>query len=665
MRLLFVSVLLCAITPSVHCAEKETKKTKVAVAQVNAAMRFLELIADGQLDLERDTAISKNCSPKRRSELEILIERERNHEFKEQDILSIEAQLIDSKFAAVLVRADNTLNPLDIRMHAVALLKLNNQWVPAPLLGSFSNTGYGYAEETEKSVKKLEAWMTQQKKITVPKHIQKIKSQLISKITKINQTADLDGMNMEQLASYFLKQCRDKNTLAILASMGAASSPKIDQLYETLDLITRALQLDSKSTTDWHYLSKACVATVVDTDEKTGKITVGCFDPKASEVNKRYAHRIIELGADRRNGRIIMQLPKELNDLGQTKRRKFQRLDQATKDRTTKAILKAMPIVACKTPEELLDRLFITIDKLDFHSFLALSTQQNKHTTAIITLDHIAQLWNKLIQNKIQTSLTPDAVTKNQVALTTITYQAHENSPHAGKEEVWMIKNDTSWNILPKPLLRSTIIAMVGADERKVNHESMAENLIAYLRQQIHNIWLKSTFDQVMVIELPLSPSAPSVDKAQKTLAQLRKHLLARDMTAYFSQSCILENSDRNILVKRTERLIRGAHDQLPDIQILGISERAGWVGISAKTRSKLSELYDYPLYLFATSSKGPLLFANADFRYPRNSGRRFLNEQNWALLETSIPAQSITILKTIFNEHLQRCDNDMKIDQN
>ncbi|MGB2403595.1 MAG: hypothetical protein ACPIA7_09315, partial [Akkermansiaceae bacterium] len=317
------------------------------------------------------------------------------------------------------------------------------------------------------------------------------------------------------------------------------------------------------------------------------------------------------------------------------------------------------------TPEQLLEQLLISVNELDFCRFLDLSVRHNAHDSAITTLQYIAQLWNKLSQHQIQTPLTQALATEKQLGLTTIAYHLRTNIPDTEKQEIWMLKNANVWHILPAPMLQSSVIAMIGVDKSEPNLESKAANLVEHLRQEMHECWLNSTFEQVVVMKLPSPLGAPSTDEAQKILNLYRKHLLAGDMKACFSQSFILKNTDKSKLVERTQRLIRGAQDQSPNVKILGTIERDGWVGISVKTTSKLSNLNDYPLYLFANTSEGPRLFANADFRYPRNSGRKFLNEQNWKILEQTIPRRSTTTLKTILNEHQQRCDNDIKIDQN
>ena len=112
--------------------------------------------------------------------------------------------------------------------------------------------------------------------------------------------------------------------------------------------------------------------------------------------------------------------------------------------------------------------------------------------------------------------------------------------------------------------------------------------------------------------------------------------------------------------MKNMQRLIRGAQEQGRDAHILGTSVNAGWVGVSVRTKSKVSELYDYPLYLITNTTKGPRVFINLDLRYPRNSGRKHLNEKSWEQLDQDAPRNSLRFLKAIFKEHIKRCEEDI-----
>ena len=126
----------------------------------------------------------------------------------------------------------------------------------------------------------------------------------------------------------------------------------------------------------------------------------------------------------------------------------------------------------------------------------------------------------------------------------------------------------------------------------------------------------------------------------------------------------MLEGTDKNTLMKNMQRLIRGAQEQGLDAHILGTSVNAGWVGVSVRTKSKVSELYDYPLYLITNTTKGPRVFINLDLRYPRNSGRKHLNEKSWEQLDQDAPRNSLRFLKAIFKEHIKRCEEDITATQ-
>ena len=659
MKSLLSLVLLAVMAISANCAEDGVSASRDKEDQSKAAIHFLELISNGQLDLVRDTALSKHCSPKRLKELETRIERVRNNDISDNDIFTFEAQLTDSGFAAVLVRADNMMNPLNKHIHPVALLRRNNQWLPAPLLGSFSNTGYGYDLESEISVKKLETWMGQQKILRESKHTQKIKSEIKSKIIKIEQAAELAEMNSGQITSYFLKQCRNKNTLAIIASIGSAYTPAENKLGQDIEIISKAMQLEPTSRGAWYHLSQACIAQVIETDDKTGKVTVGCFDPSQADKNEHYAFKTITFPAVRRHGKTILHLPSELTDLKNQKRR-FQNIDPKLKNKISMAIIKKTNMSQHGTPEQLLEHFTKSINEQNFHDFLRLSVRENEGCTEEDTLIQIAQLWNTLRECEIKKPLILNPVAEKPLTLTNVEYRRVGSGRPFKKKELWMIKNHDSWHILPASMLQPHLRQIVDDTENKAEQNDKVDSMIKILRQQMHEQWLQATFEQIVTTTLPSSLEAPSADEAQEILALLRKHLMNGNIKAYFSQCFILENSDKNKINEHTKRLIRGVHDQLPAIETLGISKKGAWIGISTKTTSKVSKLDDYPLYLFANTPKGPRLFANLDLRYPRNSGRKSLNEQNWNQLKESAPPKSLTTLKAIFDEHIQRCDREI-----
>jgi len=629
--------------------------------QASAALHYLQLISDGELNLDDHTAISKHCSPKRRSQLEAQIKRSGESHFKTNDTLSIEAQLTDAAFASVLVRAENTINPFDIRIHPVALLRKNKLWIPAPLLGSFSNTGYGYDQKTEQSVRALETWMAKQKILHESQHRQKALADIKSKLTNIEQEAGFDKMTAEQATSYFLEQCRSKNTLGILACIGRASEKEARKLSNSIDLVAKALKLEATHKSNWHYFTNpSCVTQVIEADEKSGKVLAGCFNPE--ESNSSYAdasYKIFTFQTESRDGKTFIQLPSTLNHLDPPVESKLGDRHGTLRKKFATVILQKMTASKHETTGQLLNDFLSAIKQQDFSQFMRLTTLNNdyfgntKNHHSILT--HIAKYWCSIPKHDTTSYLVSEVIIKGQLAVAMLECrQAGASTDHQVKE-IWMLKDQDGWHITPTDIIPKILTSSSkNEDVKKIDYQ------LTDLLQQIQQQSLETTFTQTALITLPLTLDAVPEEAAKTCLLNYREQLRNGDMKASLSQCAMLEDTDKSALIKDIKRLIRGAKEQTQDTHILGTSTNAGWVGVSARTKSKISELYDYPLYLITNTAKGPRVFINLDLRYPRNSGRKYLNEKSWKKLDLAAPQKSLTSLNVIFKEHIKRCEEDI-----
>ena len=629
--------------------------------QGHAALHYLQLVSDGELNLDDHTALSKHCSPKRRSELETRIKRSRQSRFKANDILSIEAQLTDSAFCAVLVRAENTINPLNTRIHPVALLRKDKLWIPAPLLGSFSNTGYGYDQKAEQSVQALETWMAKQKILHESQYRQKALPDIKSKLTTIEQKAGFDKMTAEQATSYFLEQCRSKNTLGILASIGRASEQEARKLSKSIDLVAKALKLEATPKNNWHYFtSSSCFTQVIEADEKSGKVLVGCFNPE--ESNSSYAdasYKIFTFQTENRDGKRFIQLPSTLNHLEIPAESKLGGRHRELRKKFATVILQKVTASKHETTEQLINDFVRAIKQQDFTQFMRLATLNNdyfgntKNHHSIVS--HVAEYWCSIAKHDNTRYLVSEVAIKGEFAVARLECSEVGASTDHQVEEIWMLKDQDGWHIAPIDMIPKMLTG-------SSNNEDVTNinNQLTDLRQQIQQQSLETIFAQTARITLPLSLNAVSEEAAITCVHGYREQLRNGDIKASLSQCAMLEDTDKSALIKDMQRLIRGAKEHAQDTHILGSSANAGWVGVSVRTKSKISELYDYPLYLITNTAKGPRVFINPDLRYPRNSGRKQLNEKSWEQLAQDAPQDSLTFLKAIFKEHIKRCEEDI-----
>ena len=629
--------------------------------QAHAALHYLQLISDGELKLGDHTALSKHCSPKRRSELETRIKRSRQSHFKANDILSIEAQLTDSAFCAVLVRAENTINPLNTRIHPVALLRKDKLWIPAPLLGSFSNTGYGYDPKAEQSVQALETWMAKQKILHESQHRQKALPDIKSKLTTIEQKAGFDKMTAEQATSYFLEQCRSKNTLGILASIGRASEQEARKLSKSIDLVAKTLKLEGTPKNDWHYFTNPSrITQVIEADEKSGKVLVGCFNPE--ESNSSYAdasYKIFTFQTENRDGKTFIQLPSTLNHLDSPTESKLGGRHRELRKKFATVILQKVTASKHETTEQLLNDFVRTIKEQDFTKFMRLTTLDDdyfgntKNHHSIVT--HIAKYWCSIPKHDNTRYLVSEVALKGKFAVAMLECSQAGASTDHQVEEIWMLQDQDGWHIAPIDMIPKMLTGSSNNEE-----VTNINNQLTDLRQQIQQQSLETIFAQTARITLPLSLNAVSEEAAKTCLHDYREQLRNGDIKASLSQCAMLEGTDKSALIKDLQRLVRGAEKQAAEAHILGTSTSAGWIGVSARTKSQASDLYDYPLYLIANTAKGPRVFINIDLRYPRNSGRKSLNEKSWEQLNHATPPKSLTFLKAIFKEHIKRCEENI-----
>ena len=663
MRLLSALAIIAITATAASQADDQKFVTAEKEKQARAALLYLQLVSDGELKLDDHTAISKHCSPKRRSELETQIKRSRESRFKANDTLSIEAQLTNSTFAAVLVRAENVINPLDTRIHPVALLKKNKLWIPAPLLGSFSNTGYGYDQKSEQSAQALETWMAKQKILHESQHRQKALPIIKSKLTNIEQEAGFDNMTAEQATSYFLEQCRSKNALGVLASIGQASEKEPRKLSESIDLISKTLKLEATSKSNWLYFTSSSYFTqVIEAADNSGKVLVGCFDPEKSNFsNAEAACKIFTFQTEKRDGKIFVQLPSMLNNLKIPAERNAGALGEhrELRKKFITVILQKKTASKHETTERLLSDFIHAIKQQDFTQFMRLSTFNNayfgntKNHHSIVT--QIAKYWCSIPKHNNTSYLVSEIVLKGKLALAMLECSQDGASTNHQVEEIWMLKDQDGWHITDIDMIRKILV-----DSGKNEDATKINNLLTDLRQQIQQQSLERTFAQTARITLPISLNAVTENAAITCVHDHRAQLHRGDIKASLSQCAMLEGTDKNTLMKNMQRLIRGAQEQGRDAHILGTSVNAGWVGVSVRTKSKVSELYDYPLYLITNTTKGPRVFINLDLRYPRNSGRKHLNEKSWEQLDQDAPRNSLRFLKAIFKEHIKRCEEDI-----
>lgn len=630
--------------------------------EVDAAMRYIHQMAEGTIDLTQDTAISSYSGIQRQKTIREQLDFLRKTRFSEGDIFTFEAQKNQGDFAAVLLRSENSRTPLSIRIHTLALIQKKGTWLAAPLPGSFANTGYGYDESVEKSVKSLERWMAREKATRESQARQKAADHFLAAILKEEKMARPESLTKKQAALNFITQCRQKNLLGVLASMGAASDELKDSLETTANLISQGLNTKDPAN-DWFLVTHPSVTMeMMNTAEKSEEIAIGFWNP----IAQQHSH-ILYFPTRKSHGKRFVTFPHLLkiamlpeHERWQQRWQQHHNDEQELKDKLPATILKNHPPIPFGDDDQkLIDHFLKSLSQLNFTDCIALLPRKgdyfSKKENQLQTLTEFSQLWSNLYRNRTSPHNALPLIKGEKISLLPLQY-ANTNRPgefHLIK--IWLLKESDGWHLIPEKTLTKF------ADQPLKDRIKLLDKKMRSTAKERKEEYSRALMAKVSHLSPPLTLAPVENDVAEKTLTQFRLFLRAKDTASALSLCAVLEGTSHAQTLRTFNYALRGASDHSDNDLVLGISRSDHWLGISLRTESKTSREYDYPLYLVINTKTGPKILLDVDLRYATNKGRKLLNSRNWSKLENTLPKESHTHIQTLFKNHAKRAAADIK----
>ena len=261
-----------------------------------AAVRFLEKVRGRQVNLEPggDTAISPHTSEEKRREIARRLERMADD--LGDDPLEAGAVRVDGELAAVLVRKAGGFDPSRLRVFPIAMSRRGAAWTPAPVPGSFENSGIGYAAALRQRLAGLENWMLREQAAELENLRELSAGHLRRNIELSLPASELRALGSKQAAERFLSACARRSLPEILGLLGglAASPPE--------DWPLRLKAADAAVTSDaemrpWRLLMSKDVLRVPVHHEEDGDnkalFSLACLDP--ADIGERPPGARIEL----------------------------------------------------------------------------------------------------------------------------------------------------------------------------------------------------------------------------------------------------------------------------------------------------------------------------------------------------------------------------------
>lgn len=253
-----------------------------------AAITHLEKILNGDVNLKvgTDTAISPHTG---------LIKESQIKEHIKRMALDLMAGKLDpgmiricGNLAGVIVHKREGYDPEKVAAFAVALIKTDERWIPAPVTASFENTGVSMNHDLRQRAKALEHWMLRERSRALDtlrdEQVERMARDISATITR----KELQEKSVAEMAHAFLDACRERNQLRLLGMLGGLSETLPRDWATRLRTIEQGTTPAADTPQIWQALtSQVALRAIIfeETGAKDGLFTIGYLDP-AAEVQR-------------------------------------------------------------------------------------------------------------------------------------------------------------------------------------------------------------------------------------------------------------------------------------------------------------------------------------------------------------------------------------------
>ena len=634
---------LCINTATLNAQEKTAKTIS------ELAISYLKKIANGDLDITKDTALSSNCSSSRRIKIREHLTFIQLNYFRKNDTFSLELLEQGEQFSAVLIRVENTATPLDTRIISVAMAREKDGWKPAPLPNSFTNINYGYDESVEKKIKHLEKWMTTEKTKREIAIREKATSKFQSLLAKNEKELQPNKLDAGTAVLKFIDACQHNNLMKALVSMGAASDALDDPLNDTINFVSNGLETRDTNN-KWQLLTNSSsIYNIMNIDNKRNEVAVGFYNPLM-----RTSSQVLYFPIKEKGQKNFVRLSPSLEAAVKPNKNQRQRHFHHRRDDEQKLIRKIPSVIFknieakhAKSPEKLVEDF---LGATNFKDAVALLPTKElpipSEDGQIALLESLAFLWQGF--NSVRSLPKPSIKIARDglLAAAPLEYAQPKKLGAFQTWRLWMIKGDKGWHLIPE----KSIAAIV--DEKiKLKIKGLSEKLDIITKNQ-RKERSKKMLSHVTKIDLVELKEAVTKQEAINLFKLYRSRLRSNDYAAALDCCALLDNSSDTRTLKNFNYAIRGASDHTKDDLILGVVKSGKWSGVSVRTQSKTSGTHDYPMYLFLNTNNGAKILLDIDLRYPSNKGRSIINKKNWDKIEKKFPNDSLKRVETIFVAH-------------
>ena len=617
-----------------------------ALEPAQVAVDFLAKVRTGKVNLEPggDTALSASTDADKRGEIARRLERTATD--LATGTLEPGSVNIDDNLAAVLVHQLAGYDADRLRVFAVALVKKDDAWLPAPVLASFENSGLGFAPELRQRARALEDWMLAQQGPALDLLRQQATDRMKSEIRACLTVDALRQLSPEAVADRFLAACAKPQLPVILGLIGGLQTPLPDDWSSRLTVASTAVANPQSTLRPWRLLvGPDLLRTVVqrETSGTTATLSIACLDPtrypgNSAQPQLEFVHLKLSKSPE-----DLWQVDPPAEFLDPTPPQSDARADEDSEE--TSDLLEAYPALLRKdhplhpqpTADAAVEALRLALLDPTPAPLIALLDLDGPPKTARLGSTRAAAAWGALHDpTVVRHPVLLSVFQTDSIAAVSFQYFSVRHDA-LDLRTFFFERQDSGWHLLagltPGPDAQERFLAATtwAAGQTKRWTDKWREKLLA-----------PST--HLAAIPAAAAPTEPEARKLINSwLDAIRSGSIAEALalTAWLD----LEKSPARIL-RNLGYEINSARKAKTQAAITTVARGNSWTAVAVRANS--GDKPSLPIYPVVATPNGPKLLLEFDYFASPERGRSFLNRAALDHLRDFAPAAAVTELEEL-----------------
>jgi len=648
-----------------------------ADAPAKAAVEFLDAVRSRKItskDLE-STAITRFTGEKKREELGRRIDALASTIAPKLPFV-VETTKTSGNLAGAVVSQYASNNPSGPRLFAVALVRRDDRWLPAPSPGSFENTLHGYDRDQSRRAAEIESWLLHERATRTASIRERKFDELRKRMLARVPPGELAKLTPETVVHRFVAACVARDLDAALAMVGGIRK----SLPDDWELRHRALFQALNDTPDpldrpWRLLAgphvaRATLAVKRQTRNSTS-ILLGCLDPSATNPAAHASGSpippiVVPLDLVRdADGPWRIDLPKFLLEEPRKRAHRFDSnwlgklingMDPEMIERFPEAFRKGHPPVTAPDPAALRKLFLEALEAGDYPEMLRLAASPPDPAVSLIGYGRLATIWNSIHgNNRIGTTVllgTLDDPATTAIAFHLFTAQQPEK---AHVKIARTVRNpDGSWSLAPAVLdLKGWPPRETGEEDPKES-PAPADPLAERIAESLSKWQAAAPAASIAGAERLDGPPAtppPTPDQAASAVREWREALMGGDIPAAIRTAAIFNFKKSTSLFLRALGQEAIGMDRARDPGKVAAAGTLGhWTAVTLRVEGLDGPTF--PFYVVVSGAGPARVLPEIDLFQNGTRTRRFLNKSTWRKLreEWPWPKETLDELQQLFD---------------